>query len=280
MEYRTQDALCGVYKITNNINDKVYIGQSINIKARWKDHMHTLDRNDSRCTLLQRAWNKYGKENFSFEILELCEEDMLDEVEMKYIAIYDSHNNGYNIELGGNKNKHLSEETKRKISDANRGRVHSEETLKKMSEARIGEKNPMYGQMHSEETRRKISEAHKGKPGHPTSEKTKELIRRANTGRIVSDETRKRISDATKGRVAHNKNLHPVFCVELNQVFNTASDAGKELNIKSSNIINCCEHVRKTCGGYHWEYADTISNYELIPHSIYFEQSDLTIQNE
>jgi group I intron endonuclease len=114
MEYRTSDALCGVYKIVNNINSKVYIGQSVNIKARWKDHVNSLNRHDSNCTLLQRAWNKYHQENFSFEILELCPEDMLDEVERKYINIYDTLNNGYNIEAGGNINKCLSDETRQK----------------------------------------------------------------------------------------------------------------------------------------------------------------------
>ena len=44
MEYRTPDALCGVYKIINNVNGKIYIGQSINIKNRWTDHINALNR--------------------------------------------------------------------------------------------------------------------------------------------------------------------------------------------------------------------------------------------
>lgn len=279
MEYGTKDALCGVYKITNHINGKVYIGQSINIKVRWKDHINSLNRGDSSCTLLQRAWNKYGQENFSFEVLELCNKDMLDQIEIKYIELYDSCNKGYNIESGGNANKHLSEETKRKIGNANRGRKMSKETLQKMSESRMGEKNPMYGQTHSEEARKKISKAHKGKPGHPTSDETKELIRRANVGRIVSYETRKKISESAIGRTAYNKNLRQVYCVELNKIFKTPSDAGKELNIRSSNIINCCEHIRKTCGGLHWEYADTPDNIESESNFIYLDKSNLTTQN-
>ena len=264
MEYRTSDTMCGVYKITNTINGKVYIGQSINIKTRWKEHINSLRRGDSNCTLLQRAWNKYQEQDFSFEILELCAEKELDDVEIKYITIYDAVNNGYNIEPGGNKNKHLAEDTKKKIGDANRGRKMSEETVKKMSEARIGYKNPMYGKTHSDEARQKISDARKGKPGHPISEETKELIRIANIGRITSDETRKKISEATTGRPAWNKNPRPVYCIELNRVFDTASDAGKEFGIRNGNIINCCEHTRKTCGGYHWMYAYTDEYTEFI----------------
>jgi group I intron endonuclease len=257
MEYRTPDALCGVYKITNNVNGKVYIGQSINIKNRWKDHIYALNRKDSSCVLLQRAWNKYKQESFSFEILELCTEDELDDVEVKYIDIYDAINNGYNIESGGNKNKHLSEETKQKLRESHLGKVASNETRKKMSESRTGEKNPMYGQTHSEEARRKISEAKKGKPGYPRTDYQKECARLANLGKEVSEETRKKISEANKGNIPHNKNLKQVYCIELNKVFENASSAGKELNIRSGNIIACCEHTRKTCGGCHWMYVDT-----------------------
>lgn len=271
MEYRTPDALCGIYKITNNVNGKVYIGQSINIKARWKDHIHALNREDSKCTLLQRAWNKYKQENFSFDILELCSEDMLDEVETKYINIYDSCKNGYNIEPGGNANKHLSDETKQKLREAHLGMKMSDETRKKMSESRMGTKNPMYGQTHSEATRKKISDAAKGRPGRPCTEYQKECARLANLGKIVSEETRKKISEANKGNIPHNKNLRPVYCIELNKVFENASSAGNELGIRSGNIISCCEHTRKTCGGYHWMYTDTDEYTEFI--------NSTTIQN-
>ena len=213
MEYRTPDAFCGVYKITNLVNGKVYIGQSINIKNRWKDHINALNRNDSSCTLLQRAWNKYKQVNFSFEILELCSEDKLDDVEIKYIEFYDSVNNGYNIELGGNTNKHLSAETKQKISNAKCGMRHSEETKRKMSQSRMGENNGMYGKTHSEESKRKMSESKKGKPGHACSEYQKECARLYNLGKVVSDETKKKISDANKGKIPYNKNLRPVYCV-------------------------------------------------------------------
>lgn len=264
MEYRTSDALCGVYKITNNINGKVYIGQSINIQNRWKDHVNTLNRKDSSCTLLQRAWNKYKQENFSFEILELCSEDELDNVESKYIEFYDTINNGYNIESGGNKNKHLSEETKQKIREAHLGMKASEETRKKMSESRMGDKNPMYGQTHSDVARKKISDAAKGRSGYPRTEYQKECARLANLGKEVSEETRRKISEANKGNIPHNKNLRSVYCIELNKVFDNAASAGKELNIRSGNIINCCEHTRKTCGGYHWIYTDTDEYTEFI----------------
>lgn len=256
MEYKTLNALCGIYKIVNNINGKIYIGQSINIKSRWKDHINALNRGDSSCTLLQRAWNKYGQENFSFEILELCSEDMLDEIEIKYINNYDSCNSGYNIESGGNKNKHLSDETKEKIKTSRIGKKLSDDAKKKMSQSRIGANNGMYGKNHSDISKQKMSDSKKGKLGHRQTNYQKERARISNLGKAMSNETKNKISEANKGNVPHNKNLRPIFCIELNKVFENASSVSKELKINSGNVIACCEHIRKTCGGYHWMYAD------------------------
>lgn len=242
MEYRTADALCGIYKITNNVNGKVYIGQSINIEVRWKDHINTLNKNRSHSVLLQRAWNKYGQENFSFEILELCSEDMLDDVEIKYIEFYDACRNGYNIESGGNKNKCMSESTKQKLREKAKERL-SDPT-----------KNPMYDKHHTVETKEKISASNKG--------------------RILSAEVKKKLSDVRMGHPGYNKNLTPVYCIELDRIFICASEAAKILCIDGTNILPCCRHDygRKTCGGYHWEFAHVLFSDAEI-------QEILTIQN-
>lgn len=91
---------CGIYKITNNINGKVYIGQSINIEKRWEQHKGCYCDN-----LLSKAFIKYGINNFTFEILEECNQEELDDKEIFYISYYDSYNNGYNNTLGGQKGR-------------------------------------------------------------------------------------------------------------------------------------------------------------------------------
>lgn len=96
-------AKCGIYKITNLINGKCYIGQSVDILRRWRNHKET-SKNSSKEAYeypLYRAFRKYGLENFSFEILEECKKEELDIKETFYINKYNSLNEGYNQVLVG-----------------------------------------------------------------------------------------------------------------------------------------------------------------------------------
>lgn len=90
--------MVGIYKITNLINGKCYIGQSTNIKRRWNNHKSdSVNIKSPHYNYhLYRAFRKYGIENFSFEIIEECCVKDLDEKEQYYIDEYDSINMGYN----------------------------------------------------------------------------------------------------------------------------------------------------------------------------------------
>lgn len=120
----------GIYKITCKIDNKIYIGSSDDIIRRWRDHKNCLRRNCHHSKFLQRAWNKYGEDNFSFEIVELVNDiNLLLENEQKYLNQYDSCNpaNGYNLsKIAGSafKNMHHSEETKKIQSEKNSGSNH------------------------------------------------------------------------------------------------------------------------------------------------------------
>lgn len=90
--------MCGVYKIINITNGKVYIGSSKNIDRRWSEHIRSLEVNMHPNKKLQNAWNKYGKQNFKFEIIEECDEKHQFKREQYYIDLYKPfQNNGYNI---------------------------------------------------------------------------------------------------------------------------------------------------------------------------------------
>lgn len=91
------EKICGIYKITNNINGKMYIGQSVDIYHRWiKEKAPNVPK-----YALQRAFDKYGRENFTFEIIERVKLEELNEREIYWITYYDTYNNGYNETLGG-----------------------------------------------------------------------------------------------------------------------------------------------------------------------------------
>ena len=93
------EKILGIYSITNLTNGKLYIGSSNNIYRRWREHKKLLNKNVHHSYLLQNAWNKYGENNFIFEIIEECSEDMLLEREQYYIDLYSSADNyyGYNV---------------------------------------------------------------------------------------------------------------------------------------------------------------------------------------
>jgi len=95
----SKNNIIGVYCITNTINNKKYIGKSISVKERFNCHLKELEHNKHHSFHLQYSYNKYGKENFKFEILATCPEEYLTKIESKFIRIFKSDNRdfGYNI---------------------------------------------------------------------------------------------------------------------------------------------------------------------------------------
>lgn len=129
-----REKVCGIYKITNLINGKVYIGQSNDIEDRWRDHkwISTQENKIEYSYPLYRAFRKYGLENFSFEVIEQCPEEDLNEKEIYYIEFYRAYfhyenSNGYNQTLGGEgtRGKKISDETREKIRISCTGRKSS-----------------------------------------------------------------------------------------------------------------------------------------------------------
>ena len=101
----------GIYKISNKINGKVYIGQSNNLKRRFKEHKiryKSINSNEYN-SVIHIAIRKYNIENFNFEIIEYCENSKLNEREIFWINYYDSFKNGYNCTLGGEGSKRPSQ---------------------------------------------------------------------------------------------------------------------------------------------------------------------------
>src|SRR3990167_2863357 len=174
--------ISGIYQIRNLVNNKRYIGQSSNIFNRWKDGKSSLKRGTFNNKHLQRSWDKYGEENFSFGVLFQCDIGLLTTFEQLSFNFlnpkYGCYNEGPFMSVAFRGKKH-SNETRRKISEIQKGKKrqprsdetkqkirtamigvkHSAERRKRQSEAKLGPKNNRWGKTHSEETKRKMSES-------------------------------------------------------------------------------------------------------------------------
>jgi len=168
-----------IYRITNTLSNKVYIGQTIQPKTRWRTHKYNAKHNKTN-QYIHKAMNKHGIDNFTFEIIAEFEglEDC-NKSEASFIQKYNAQNKefGYNIKPGVRKKgwKH-SEETRQQLSESWHN-IHSLDSLEKMQKDNIDRK-------HSEESIKKMSESHKKnlhsanyKEGYQPSEETKQRRR-------------------------------------------------------------------------------------------------------
>lgn len=145
----------GIYKITNLINNKIYVGSAggkNGFKQRWLIHKNTLKSGKHGNKHLQKAWDKHGENSFIFEIIEFVQDTNIILVrEQYYFDLLKPYINkiGYNISkiAGSNLGYNQTFEAKQKISEFNKGKILSEETRKKMSDSKIGvlagEKHPI-----------------------------------------------------------------------------------------------------------------------------------------
>lgn len=225
-------------------SEKVYVGITCQkTKARWKN-----GKGYKGCNHFNSAIKKYGWDSFRHIVLfeGLSKEDA-ESKEKEFIKLFDSTNTkkGYNIENGGNtKGKH-SEETKRKIGDANRGKRHTEETKKILSEKHKGKKL-------SEEHRAKLAERLKQYRGWNKGIRTPDEVRRkialANTGKTQSEDAKRKVAESKHKRVK---------CIETGEVFRSAKDANIKFHNKPyGSVYKACQNVGVSAYGYHWVYVD------------------------
>ena len=213
-----------IYKITNLINGKVYIGQTVrDVQERFREHCR------HEATAIDKAIKKYGKENFSVEVL--CEAKSigeLNELEIKYISLYNSTDRifGYNMCDGG---------------DNTCGFHHSEQAKEKMRKSRIGmyegKNNPFYGKHHSSEQIEKWSKERKG--------------------RKLTEEWKRNIGKAQEKQVIN---------LDTGEVFESVTAAAESCGAPATHITRVCRGKRKTSRGYRWAYGNTVpsSNTEKV----------------
>lgn len=217
-----------IYVIENDVNNKLYVGRTLDLKKRKRTHFSK----SSRTWAIKAAIEKHGAQHFDFVILEgLASEEELNKREVYWIEKLNTLAPfGYNLKQGGksgfpteiarermraahqgvslspehrraiglaSKGHKVSAEAREKISIASRGRLHSEETRTKMSRSHTGKHVSL-------ETRLRMSEAHKGKSKGPWSEERKQQRSRDLMGRKVSLATRQKMSESQ--RIRHRGN--------------------------------------------------------------------------
>jgi hypothetical protein len=226
-----------IYKTTNLINGKIYIGQDS------KNNSNYLGSGK----LIKLAIEKYGKENFKKEILEHCEtKEVLNDREKYWVNKFDATKNnvGYNLTNGGQSGwmigmKH-SEETKKNYS-LNRkgiligerngmyGKKHSDESKQKMGRQRFGDENGMYGKHHTDESKIKMSEKLSGD-------------KNPFYGKKHSDESKQKISEIAKKR---NGSPTSKKVIVGDQIFSSATEAALFFNISISTATYRCRNKIK-----------------------------------
>ena len=263
-----------IYKYTNQINGKIYIGQtckSLSERAGVNGYGY------KKCTLFWRAIQKYGWDNFKSEILlDNLSQNEANQKEQEMIQHYHSAEKqyGYNLSLGGNSvypnevvGQLISTKLKLYYSD--------------ISNRRYGEANPMYGKKMSEETRRKLSEMRKGKS---FSQEHKDNLRKAiahiNLGRHASEETRKKLSiinagvnnsfygkhhtEETKQQLRQSQPCKKILFLSLDNqiidVYDSMRVAAKMQNISRTKIKDRCENGYKVGDPYYIFYYDLYNN--------------------
>lgn len=261
-----------IYKITNKINSKIYIGQtSGTIEKRFKEHIKQSKYNDT--FHLYRAMRKYGIENFEIEEIEECEDSLLSQKEKYYIKYFDSYKNGYNMTIGGDgvvkydyreiADKYLELKCEKYVTDFFNC---SPSVVQKAC------------QKYNIEIKKGLSETYwNSEKGIERKKQISQWAKEQNANKVISEESRQKMSKARKGRFKgkdnpmygksfteeHKQKLiensgiaKPVKCIETGEIFSSALQASKKVGLKSSaGISKCCSGERRTAGKLHWEFV-------------------------
>lgn len=236
-----------IYLVTNNINQKKYVGQSIckDINLRWNQHK----RKDGK-TLgkhLLNAYNKYGIENFSYSIICICFDEDCNKYEQEYIRKYNTlAPNGYNLTSGSQKsNPYPKKSTKEK-------RVLSEQTKKRISES-LKKRFSMKPKANSMSNKGKtLSIEHKKKISETCIRNNE--IRKKNGVKILTDKMKKglEIGRGISRKSVGKYDLEGKFI----EKYNSLSEAAEKNNTGHQQISKVCNGNRayKTAGGFIWKF--------------------------
>jgi group I intron endonuclease len=263
-----------IYKITNIVNGKCYIGVTTeeNPNKRWANHKSSIRANIG-CPFLQKAVKKYGEESFKFDVLIICFDEDVFKFENEYITKYNSMSpNGYNVALGGIRGpsflgKHHSEETK-KIMSIKSKEYHNRSEVKEQHRQRAIEFNKIRNTSellkNSEKWQKAVREGRIG--GHSKteegkkkiSESLKEYYRKQKEDPInkktvcVNREKKREIMRKINGRKVSQYAIDGTFIASFDSIVEAAEKCG----FPRRNIQACVSGYNKTSGGFIWKHTE------------------------
>jgi group I intron endonuclease len=180
----------GVYRITNKVTGKHYVGSAAHMRRRWNQHRAQLRKGSHHSVKLQRSWDEHGEAAFEFVLLEVIEDEaLLLACEQKWMDALDGYAGGYNAcrEAGRTVGRTWTDEQRKRASESKKGRVFSDEHRARISEA-------LRGRTHSDECKAKI--AAKARERAAKDPEAAGAAGRAGKGRKWSEETRAKIMAA------------------------------------------------------------------------------------
>jgi group I intron endonuclease len=249
-----------IYKITNNKNNKCYIGVTTknDPNERWKGHKYSF-KSGTGCPLLMKAFNKYGEDSFKFEVIIICFDDDLYNYEKEYILKYNSLvPNGYNAneggEFGGNfKGKQHTEESKQKIRLKTSERSKSDEFRQRAREIAV-----------------EFNRTHNIGDLMRKSDKWQKALEEGRIGCTQNEESKKKISEGLKKYFENNRDKHSQIMTKINgkkviqsskegtqiALFDSIVLASKTTGIYRRAIQANLAGRTKSSGGFIWKYAE------------------------
>jgi len=182
----------GIYLIKCTANNKVYVGSSANIYVRWQSHRCSLKANQNYSSLLQRAYNRYGKDALEYSVIELCDVSKLLEREQYWMQFYRCTDRRYGLNIHIKPNSALgikrTEEQRARMREAQKGYKPSEATRKALREATKGKIPP------------NLHDVHQKNKGSKRTDEQRAKMSQWQIGRKMSDEARANMSVAQTNR--------------------------------------------------------------------------------
>lgn len=241
--------MCGIYCIENIINNRKYIGLSRDIYRRWVEHKSELRRGTHANVYLQNAWNKYGENNFEFNIVELCDPFVICDRERYYIAKYHtlSHENGYNLTKGGENaattNKMvislLSGTVYESVKDAARNNNVADITM-------IDWCRKYYNFMYLDEYNSMDNNQRDYYKNFDWTTFMYEKLSKAHSRDNLSEETLSKYKECTSG--SNNPRATPIYSPKLNESFWGAKEVFDKYGINRGSIASCISGKLKHAG--------------------------------